>query len=55
MCVRIGLLDECNTKRRNIGGSLNLKIVASLFHVCTDQEEWWGKYKNLIGECGDVV
>jgi len=40
MCVRIGLLDECNTKRRNIGGSLNLKIVASLFHVCTDQEEW---------------
>jgi hypothetical protein len=37
LCVRIGLLDEYNTKHRNIGISLNLKIIASLFHVCTDQ------------------
>jgi hypothetical protein len=54
MCVRFGLLDEYNTKHRNIEGSLNLKIVAS-FCFMSALISKNGKYKNLIGECGDVV
>jgi hypothetical protein len=37
MCVKIGSLEECAAKYRNSWGKLNLKIVASLFHVCADQ------------------